>query len=72
MVDGTFAGYLAARPEGCYLTKEFLEQGVEAARHRRLDEFVAADGTVTALPGDVVFQEDPSVLRGSDGSDVRW
>ena len=72
MVEGTFAGYLAARPEGCYLTKDFLEQGVEAAPHRRLDEFVATDGTVAIQAGDVVFQEEPSALRGSDGREVAW
>ena len=72
MVEGTFASYLAARPEGCYVTEQFLEQGIESSTHRRLDEFVTSEGNVTMLPGDVVFQEDPSLVRGADGEEVTW
>ena len=72
MVSGTFASYLAARPEGCYATEQFLEQGPEASEHRRLDELVASDGTVGFGPGDVVFQEAAALLRGPGGGEVDW
>jgi len=72
MLEGTFAAYLAARPEGCYVTEQFFEQGIESSTHRRLDEFVTSEGSVTILPGDVVFQEDPSMVRGPGGKDASW
>jgi hypothetical protein len=57
---------------GSYIVREFLEQGVEAAPHHRLDEFVDPDGTVSILSGDLVFQEAPSLLRRPDGTDTGW
>ena len=71
-----FRQYLSARPDGSYRTEEFLEQGVEATMHRRLDEFVAAEGTVKAW---TAFRNDtrslrmrPRVLPGRPSYSVRW
>ncbi|MEJ7734700.1 MAG: thermonuclease family protein [Polyangiaceae bacterium] len=72
MVRGTFAEYLAERPEGCYLTDEFLEQGVEASSHHRLSDFVTSRGEFELRPPELVFQEAAATLRRLDGGAPRW
>lgn len=72
MVRGSFAEYLAERPEGCYLTSEFLQQGVEASPHRRLAEFVTSRGEFELRPPELVFQEAPALLRSATGETTRW
>ena len=72
MVDGSFGAYLREHPDGCYDTAAFLDQGVTAAPHRRLDEFVRSDGRVVAGADALVFQEAPSDVIGKSGAALHW
>lgn len=72
MLKGSFGEYLERRPDGCYETAAFLDQGVTAAPHRRLDDYVRADGRVVAGPEALVFQEAPSEVTGPRGGELRW
>ena len=49
MADGSLGEYLRERPDGCYETEALLDQGVTAAPHQRLEEFVRAVGQVDIL-----------------------
>jgi endonuclease YncB( thermonuclease family) len=71
MVTGTFARYLAAHPDPCFVTNDFLEQG-PAATVRELAEFVDTDGTLLFWPEELVFKDAPSRLIGPDGPVVDW
>jgi hypothetical protein len=72
MVDGSFGAFLRERADGCYETAAFLDQGVTAAPHRRLEEFVRADGRVVVGPEGLVFQEAPSEVVGERAGELRW
>jgi endonuclease YncB( thermonuclease family) len=72
ITDGTFPDYLKAHPDGCYETKEFLEQGATSSTHRRLDEFVSKQSVFLVGPGDLVFQESGSVTVGKNGKPAKW
>lgn len=69
MVTGGLGAYLAAHPDDCYLTGQFLG-GPYSAPHRKLHEFYRADGTFRLRPDELVFQEKESTLIGPNGKPV--
>jgi len=71
MTKSSFKTYLEAEPDDCYRTDDFLSQGVQAATHRRLDEFVSPQSKFLVNAGDLVFQEMPSSLL-KNGKPVQW
>jgi len=54
-------------PDDCFLTKEFLTQGANAAIVHDLSEFVGSDDKITKEPQELVFREAPSTLLGPNG-----
>ena len=56
--------------DDCFLTNDFLEQGVTAAPVHLLSEFVGSDGKITKEPQDLVFRENTSTLIGPDGKPI--
>jgi endonuclease YncB( thermonuclease family) len=66
----TFQKFLAAgsngKPDACFVTADFLANGVHSATHRRLDEFVVGGKTIKFEPDGLVFSEAPSALIGAD------
>jgi len=71
ITSSSFKDYLQAEPDDCYETADFLEQGVQAATHRRLDEFVSPQSKFLVSESGLVFQEMPSkVLK--NGKPVQW
>ena len=72
LATGTLAKYLQVHPDACYETSDFLSQGLAAATHRRLDEFVNAQSRFTTGPGDLVFQEASSRVVDKDGKPAVW
>ncbi len=54
--NGSFAEFLAARPDECYLTDEFLDEGLHTAPTHRLAEFMKGKRFLKA-PEDLVFRE---------------
>ena len=71
MTNKSFKTYLEAEPDACFETADFLQQGINAATHRRLDEFVSAQSKFTVDASDLVFQEMPSKLL-KNGKLVNW
>ena len=69
MVTGGFGRYLAAHPDDCYMTSQFLVSPHTAA-HRKLHEFHKAEGTFSVRPDELVFQEKDATLVGHDGMPV--
>jgi endonuclease YncB( thermonuclease family) len=69
--SGSFPDFLKAHKDACYETSDFLQQGVVAAQHRQLDEFVTNKGFLVG-PGDLVFQEAGSVVLGKNGKPAVW
>lgn len=69
MLTGGFGKYLAAHPDDCYLTSQFLVSP-HTATHRRLDEFYSSNGTFTRRPDELVFQEREATLVGADGKPI--
>jgi endonuclease YncB( thermonuclease family) len=72
IVTGTLVEYLQGGSDGCYETADFLAQGVTAATHRRLDEFVSNKSVLTVAPEGLVFQEAGSVTVTKAGALVHW
>jgi hypothetical protein len=70
----TFQKFLAAgsggKPDACFVTADFLANGVHSAAHRTLDEFVVAGKTIKFEPDGLVFSEAPSALIGSNGKPI--
>jgi endonuclease YncB( thermonuclease family) len=62
MVKGSFKNYLSLEPDDCFETPDFLSQGVHAAKHRVLDEFVSPQSKFLVAAKDLVFHENPSTL----------
>jgi len=56
--------------DDCFLTNDFLEQGVTAAPVHLLSEFVGNDGKITKEPQELVFRENASTLVGPDGKPI--
>jgi endonuclease YncB( thermonuclease family) len=72
MARGSFAAYLAARGDICFLTGEVLSQGLAAATPHALSDFVMPDGFFTQWPQNLVFQEAPSRLELPGGASPTW
>lgn len=66
IAKGAFQSFLQEGRDGCFLTKEFLEQGPTASSVFFLSEFVERT-KFKVKPGDLVFIEKPSRLIGEDG-----
>lgn len=66
----TFEKFLAAgsngKPDVCFVTADFLANGVHSATHRTFDQFVVAGKTTKFEPDGLVFSEAPSALIGPD------
>ncbi len=71
MTKGNFKTYLQAEPDDCFETADFLGQGVNAATHRHLDEFVSPQGKFLVNAKDLVFHELPSRVE-KNGKPVHW
>ena len=71
IAKGPFKTYLQEEPDDCFETGDFLNQGVHAAKHRLLDEFVSAQGKFLVDAKDLVFHEMPSVVK-KNGKPVQW
>ena len=69
-----FQNFLAAgsngKPDVCFVTADFLANGVHSATHRTFDEFVIAGKTIKFEPDGLVFSEAPSALIGPDGKPI--
>jgi endonuclease YncB( thermonuclease family) len=63
---GSFKAYLEANKDFCFLTPDFIDQGVNAAVPRRLDEFLKGSKFLLD-PHEVVFKEKYSDLVGKNG-----
>jgi endonuclease YncB( thermonuclease family) len=71
MVKGNFKNYLMLEPDDCFETADFLSQGVHAAKHRLLDEFVSPQSKFLVDAKDLVFHEMPSTVK-KNGQPVQW
>jgi hypothetical protein len=67
--SGSFASFLEARPDECFLTAEFLDKGMHAASTHRLHEFMKGK-RFTRKPQDVVFKEKFSTVVDSKGKRI--
>jgi endonuclease YncB( thermonuclease family) len=54
------------KPDVCFVTADFLANGVHSATHRTFDQFVVAGKTIKFPPDGLVFSEAPSALIGAD------
>lgn len=63
---GSYAEFLADRPDECYLTSEFLDKGLHTAPTRRLAEFMKGKRFLKE-PQDVVFREKFSTVVNAAG-----
>lgn len=63
-----FAEYLHARPDGCYLTPEFLRG---CGPRLRLESFLSDHGRLRVAPADLVFCERESALVDGRGAEIR-
>jgi endonuclease YncB( thermonuclease family) len=72
MVGGSFKAYLQREPDGCFETRDFLDQGPHAATVRFLQEFVTASSTFTVGAKDLVFRENKSSVIGKNGKPATW
>jgi endonuclease YncB( thermonuclease family) len=69
----TYKKYIANPAYTCYITKDFLEQGVYSAPSHLLSDFLKPGGVFTVKPTELVFKEEPSRLVGANGKTVnRW
>jgi endonuclease YncB( thermonuclease family) len=70
----TFQTFLAAgvggKPDDCFVTADFLTNGIHSATHRTFDKFIQSGKTIEFEPGGLVFSEAPSKLIRPDGSDI--
>ncbi len=71
MVKGSFKNYLTLEPDDCFETSDFLSQGVHAAKHRLLDEFVSPQSKFLVNAKDLVFHEMPSTVT-KNGQPAQW
>jgi endonuclease YncB( thermonuclease family) len=69
-----FQKFLAAgsdgKPDVCFLTDDFLSNGVHSATHHTFDQFVIAGKTIKFEPEGLVFSEAPSKLTGPNGASL--
>jgi endonuclease YncB( thermonuclease family) len=66
---GSFTAFLKSRPDDCYGTKDFLDQGHAAATIMKLHDFMDGD-RIALKPEDVVFREKPSRLVDTNGRTI--
>ena len=66
---GSFAEFLAARPDECYLTAEFLDKGLHTAPTHRLAEFMKGKRFLKR-PEDLVFREKFSSVVDAAGKRI--
>jgi len=64
--NGSYTDFLAARPDECYVTSEFLEKGLHTAPTRRLAEFMKGKRFLKE-PQDLVFREKFSTMVNEAG-----
>jgi endonuclease YncB( thermonuclease family) len=67
--SGSFTDFLKARPDECFLTEDFLEQGLHSASTHRLHEFMKGQ-RFTKKPHDVVFKEKFSTVVDANGKRI--
>lgn len=72
MVTGAFGAYLQMKRDACFVTDDFLAQGVAAATPRFLYEFVGASGKINFAPKGLVFSEKGSKIVGPGNTEVSW
>jgi endonuclease YncB( thermonuclease family) len=74
VTNQNFQKFLASgsngKPDACFITSDFLTNGVHSATHRTFDEFVIAGKTTNFEPDGLVFSEAPSALVGPDGKAI--
>ncbi len=70
----TFQAYLAGgsggKPDDCFETKDFLENGVHSATHHTFDQFVSGGKTIAFQPDSLVFSEAPSKLVDANNKPI--
>lgn len=70
----TFQAYLAfgsgGKPDDCFETQDFLENGVHSATHRTFDQFVKNGKTIEFQPDGLVFSEAPSKLVDANNKPI--
>lgn len=64
--SGSYAEFLTARPDECYLTREFLDMGAHTAPTHRLADFMKGKRFMKE-PQDVVFREKFSTVVDAAG-----
>ncbi len=64
-----FIDYLKRSADSCFLTDDFLENGVHSAEARYLHEFLEG-GAFTLEPQELVFREKPSSIVNAQGNRV--
>jgi endonuclease YncB( thermonuclease family) len=73
VTEQTFQAFLAAgtggKPDDCFVTTDFIANGVHSATHRTFDEFVESS-KIKFQPGGLVFGEAPSHVIKPDGSPI--
>lgn len=67
--SGSFSEFLAARPDECFLTDDFLKEGLHTATTHRLHEFMKGK-RFTKKPQDVVFKEKFSSVVDAKGKRI--
>jgi endonuclease YncB( thermonuclease family) len=63
---GDFVAYLKAHPDACWHIGDFLP-----SKRRYLHEFISTQNAFTTGPGDLVFEERPSVLVDAAGKEIK-
>jgi endonuclease YncB( thermonuclease family) len=70
----TFQAYLAGgsagKPDDCFETQDFLENGIHSATHRTFDQFVKTGKTIEFQPDGLVFSEAPSKLIDANNKPI--
>jgi endonuclease YncB( thermonuclease family) len=70
IIKQTFQQYLAASPDFCFETSDFLDNGVHSATPFPFSNFIKSGKTVLFDAAGLVFKEAPSKLIGVDGKEV--
>lgn len=67
--SGSFTDYLKVNPDPCYVTKDFLEQGLHTAPQRALHEFMKGN-KFTLKPNEIVFREKFADMVDKNGKKI--
>lgn len=65
-----FQRFLEGVKDGCFVTGEFLDKGIHSATPHQFSNFIKSGRTVSFDAADLVFQEAPSKLLGTDAKEV--